>query len=484
MRRGMLCSSALVLLVALAGTACAVTGEAPERAEPSLVQVLHVSPDGTGDCSAPSPCGSITQALDRAEPGATVLLQDGVYGAQVIEAPVRASDWDQNVDVRPQTPGGAVVEGIEIKAPHVTVRGLTSTGDVYIRPAADNSGFVDMVVQGGTAYVTGADNAFLVRNRVMPADNQDGVQIKGLKGDNPMGLRIVENVIGPTRRTDGKSHLDCIQILGGSQILLQRNTLFHCASQGLLIASGAGGTVGQGIIVERNNIHGCPPGRSSMCDGFTAVLSGAPGLVFIHNTATGGSTKIAGRRSVIANNIISRMSRCPERGGDFENNLYLEANSCAPDDRSEEGRRVLLGTAGSLEAPADVHLRPDSAGVDRGSRYVGRGHSRTDIDGDPVDPATADVGADEAPELRLPKVVGAGGRVDLQVLTRPSAVVEVLFRPAGERQFAVRRRGRADRAGVFRASFNASVDHRVFAAVGTPPRLTNFALTQVRRVRS
>ncbi len=108
--------------------------------------------------------------------------------------------------------------------------------------------------------------------------------------------------------------------MGGSDIVIRYDTLFHCADQGIIVGSGATGTVGGTIDVERTQIQLCPS-RTSDCDGYNAIHIKAPKVVFVHNTVIDGGAVFDVPDLTLAANYFQSLGTC---SGTIEGNLIAD----------------------------------------------------------------------------------------------------------------------------------------------------------------
>lgn len=316
---------------------------------------LLVAPGASGDCSVKAPCGSIGAAFARASSGQVIEMAAGRYGQQDVEARPESALFSEAVIVRP-APGATVeVSGMEVFAQHLKVTGLYASGSLFIRPGAHHSGFEDMVTDGGTILVTAADNVVVRGNRVVPETDSDGIQIKGLHGVNPHNLLVEGNVVGPARRGPGRGHVDCIQLLGGEDVIIRGNVTFQCGTQSLIAGAGAGGTLPGPMLVENNVFHLCTV-RTLDCDGYNAVNVNLPNLTFRHNTVVAGGAVFNDVRGLdVQANYFESLKTC---AGEVQANLYA-ASACSPDASNLKGEATFIETHAE---PPDLRMVPGSIG--------------------------------------------------------------------------------------------------------------------------
>ncbi len=370
-----------VFAAASVGTAV-VVAPTPAAAGPT---VLHVAPHGVGTaCTAAAPCGSFAAAAAVAPAGAVVEVAPGSYPLQEIEVARPGGAAAANVVFRPAVPGTVRVAGIRSRTPSLTFEGFRVDGVVYFHPGADGDVAIANTID--QAYVTGADATAWYANVIRPSSpGPDAMQIKGLDGDQPLGVTVVGNRIGPAYRS-GSSHTDCIQILGGDDILIERNVFLPCADKVLQIRSGAGGTVGR-VTISTNFMGECRPRRDA-CNGYHAAVVAAEGndITFVHNTVNGSialseaSVPGGATRVRFLGNIADSLPCTP--GSDYN---LVRRGPCGPHDRVGAPRYV-----DGSEGVQDLHLLPGSPGTAMRSPYA----PRHDIDGE-TSCGSGDAGADQ-----------------------------------------------------------------------------------------
>jgi hypothetical protein len=231
----------------------------------------------------------------------------------------------------------------------------------------------------------GASHSFLRNSTVHPPVDSDGVQIKAYDGQNPDGVTVEHSVIGPTARGPKRVHVDCIQVLGGSNIVIRYDRLFRCADEGIIVGSGATGVVSGPIRVERTEIQLCPE-RTPACDGHDAIDITAPSVVFVHNTVIDGGTVFDAPDLIVAGNYFDNLKTC---GGSLESNLVYKTNCSSLPSSNARGQLDFVNADAMPPdlTPRNAMVLPDS------EKWVGGPYSAVDINGQVVDPATATVGA-------------------------------------------------------------------------------------------
>jgi len=299
------------------------------------------------------PGQSISAAVSAATSGSVIELASGNYAGETIKP--SSSAWSQNVVVRPASGASVTTGSLDVYAPGVTISGLNVTGMVYLRPSAHRSRVEDSRLRIG--YTTGADNTAWVRNTFLQPPGEDGLQIKGLLGDNAVGVLIEGNRFPQTPRV-GTSHTDNIQLLGAHDVIIRGNRVMGAASAAIQIGNGAGGTIGKVTIV--NNFLG----EYSAGGSYHAVIVGsgvAPNVTMLHNTIA-GSVAVAGtgdpRGMKVYGNIADQLPTNVTRDWNLDASAKI-------------GSRDVQGRANFVDRPSfDLRLTNNSAGVDAGSPWA------------------------------------------------------------------------------------------------------------------
>ncbi len=352
----------------------------------------YVSPGGSGNCTAASPCGSIDVALRSASAGGTILLASGRYPTQVIhDTGGRAAHFATNVTVEPASGANPVLASIVDYAPHLTFAHLrvdaTSSGfgsgygGVNITSQAPHSQLVNSHLTNATLSLSSSDVS-AVGNEIGPSQNYDGIDV----GNGANGVLISHNHIHDL--TVGASnpnnvHVDCVQIYDSANLTVTSNWLDNCTDRDLIFSPGRRWGV-TNVIVENNFMRGCV---TTPCQGSGYVVDArtAPGiwnltnLSFVSNTVVDGSTLIAANDPGLTfrDNIVSFLGNCMNVS---DHNLIAAYNRGLCKDPAFLGGTNLLQALPNFvnRSAGDLHL----AGADSRLRFaVQAAQPMTDIDG-------------------------------------------------------------------------------------------------------
>lgn len=380
---------------------------------------LYVATDGNdaSTCSQSSPCLTINAAYQKANPGDTIELAGGTYPNQSIEYRPDAENWptsgsveagfSSNVTVRPTSGATVTVSGIRVDSPHVTIKDMTSTAEVFLWLRA-KYGRAEKLT---SRYVSlNADNTALVKSRVFsprgtgPDASYDAVRLSGEGPGQPLpsGILLEDNDLGPALKSDkdicwkttdrsncpyGESdeHLDSVQGLGAKNLIIRRNLIREADSQSMALGDEFG--TNENVLVENNVIEGCSPPRAE-CEGYFAM--GAKGINFkvLNNTIKGSIYPENGpleTQGYFVGNIVSRL-QC--YAGYPRRTQNLVTSPAATDDLGGCPNNT-LGTP--TYAEDGRHLAAGSLGINFG---VLNG-SGTDMDCGSRTDGSVDVGADE-----------------------------------------------------------------------------------------
>jgi len=382
------------LLVMVSSVVALVVGTGSKSKPPSVPSPASLSsvryfvaPDGHGDCVSAA-CNTINAAVAKAKSqrasGAIIELAAGRYGAQRVDEVKDSEARSTVLTVQPAKGAEVTVQSVLLNAANVTLRSLSIDGSVKLSTLAVNSGLDHVITHRGTVFL-GSSHSFVMASAITPPTDSAGIQIKAYAGRNPTDIKIEGNTIGPTHRGPKRVHVDCIQILGGSDIVIRYNKLFHCADEGIIAGSGASGTVSGTITVERNDIQLCPT-RTADCDGFNAIIMKAPHVMFVHNTVIDGGTVFEVTDLTVAANYIENLKSC---SGVVESNL-IGSTQCADLPASNERGRLNFVNVDATPPNLTPRTVPSVPGL---SKWVGGQFASSDINGHKVDASSAVIGA-------------------------------------------------------------------------------------------
>jgi hypothetical protein len=377
--------------------------------------VVYVAPGGNDDnCArgvATRPCRTFGRGYEVARPGDTVSIAGGRYpDTQTLEFdPAKNRPPAVKLTV---ARGARVVVGGGLKfegASYVTVNGggrmtvremNASMADGH-RPSyltianvrafiLNNRTYPEPV--GGANYFLSVDHLTLRNIEIGPTCcHLDGLMIgAGNKGEpNPSHIVLDHLYIHdielscrdlPARyrsacnEPDTNEHIDCLQFLGGVDVVIQNSRFFGCSTSNIMTGSGNDGTFSDWTI--QNNLFGAlarPNNGVDITDGGPANSPWSGTIRILHNTFSTGSKGPAlilaegpgafqpGTIAHIAGNAGGLTRLCLPKTVNisvkFEDNMWGRFK-CGSSDTPGDVRLVRP----TLDAP-DLHLRPGSPGI-------------------------------------------------------------------------------------------------------------------------
>lgn len=359
---------------------------------------LFISPSGSdgGPCSRAEPCASFDRAYALARPGTVVEVRSGQYGPQTIEA--RGNRAGPRVVFRP-APGAKVtlrgelkirasylevrrmtVKEVEIprEAHHVVLRQIRNRG-IWMQGPSDISVIGGEVSCGVCAYhphiQDGGPPDFRPPRRIL----FDGVRFHDWHSASP------------------DQHTECLQILAGDGITIRNSVFRNCgtanggrgATASLHVSWLGRGPKTRNIRIENNFFFRSGNTYAIQAGDYTGLrlrYNSIVGPILVH----GGYGD--GKPVEIVGNVMGFDSCRGPRGGSgpvaplrYRHNV-LDGGRCGPLD--------VDAPSGFRDPRRNLHLRPDSAAIDRGAPGD---YPRRDIDGQPRPlGGRPDAGADEA----------------------------------------------------------------------------------------
>jgi hypothetical protein len=383
-----------------ANCSSAVGPSAPGSAsEPPATVFLSPSGNDSRDCRSPATaCASLSRAYAVASLGEVVELAAGSYPAQTLEGPKAADQRSAPLIVFRPAAGAAVTIGrLEIRVPHVELRGLEieefnarynveksgtyAAGDLTFRNIRTHHISLN-AVQGVRVIGT------TIGPNQLPSGewaSQDGVYVGAYPTDEhvPTDLLFERVHVVGIRKSDPDAHSDCIQFTAGVNVAI-RNSRFEDCEHADLMIKGDQGPI-DGFLIENNFLDDTLSAYYSI--NLYETDRGCRNVVLRHNTALQNIRTDACSGGSMTSTIqpSMRSDSCSGSTVKLDWNVYESGVPCGPHD-------LVSAVAFANRDVFDLHLRPGSAGIDRGAPG---GAPADDIDGQPRRGA-ADAGADEA----------------------------------------------------------------------------------------
>jgi hypothetical protein len=387
---------------------------------------VYVSPGGNDQsCTrgdAARPCKSFGRGYEVARPGDTVSIAGGTYSGT------------QNIDFDPDKGHAPAVKLTVARGAHVVVDGgLDFNGTSYV--TVDGGGrmrvreFNGIMVNGHRPAHLTIENlrAFVLNNRIYP---QAGAGSNYFLSPDHLTLRNIE--IGPTcchldglvigagnhgepnpthivldrlyihdvelscrdlparyrsgcHEPDTDEHIDCVQFLGGADVVIENSRFFGCSTSDIMTGSGNDGTFSSWTI--QNNLFGPlahPNNGVDITDGGPANSPWSGTIRILHNSFAGPALILAegagafqpGTTAYIAGNVGGLSRLCLPKTVNvtvtFEENMW-GGFKCGSTDLPGNVRYVRP----TFDAP-DLHLQAGSPGIRAVSPTI---EPRTDASG-------------------------------------------------------------------------------------------------------
>jgi len=342
----------------LAGLLLAGCGESPvaitHTGERPAALFVAGGATGTG-CTRQEPCGTFEAAYTAAKAGQVIEIAPGAYGKQLIPALPKPGSA---VEFRAKGKG-VEVEGLEIKADRVVVRGVTSTHnlDVTSDNPADPVEDVRLYdVHTATHYLLGARNFSWRRGSIGPSVDAKASMI----GGTPASHRVTYDRIKwhDATRTSADVHTECLLALGVQGLTIRNSRFTNCAVFDILLSRIGSDPAPRDIVIENTVLEASQDvgGKTA----YFAMMTGEDpldGLTLRNNTwDLGLALQGPVTRGVITGNIGRAASCAPSIR--YSHNVFT-------DKRCGSSDRVVRGAFSQFVDPAqgDWRLKPRAAAI-------------------------------------------------------------------------------------------------------------------------
>jgi hypothetical protein len=406
--------------------ACASSRSAPPSGAFQPPKLLFVAPTGSdsGQCTSTSPCVTLDRAYRVAQPGQTVQIADGTYGAQRIAAdPSKVGP--RRVIFRPETGAHPSFDDLDVFASHLEFQSLI-TSVWHTEPGAADVVFRNLTTR--LFFITSSRDISVIGGSVGPSVNQAS-EIRNCTNCTTIssGIRIDGVFFHDYVRTDPNVHMECLHAYPVQNMQVVNSRFSNCAIMDLFLANYGNAGDLSNIVVE-NNYFDSPGSRDGQLSaGYYAVMFeyGAASLSNVHLAYNsmlappiidGTSGKVS-NVAFIANVGAFSPWLCL-KGVTYARNVWTQA-SCSPTDTRAPSDFVQAGTL-------DLRLQPHAAAIGHGDPSD---FPRTDIFRNLRSPQAPDAGASQAePAAIVPGESIGGARLGMK-----RKDIEALYgRPTGQ----------------------------------------------------
>jgi hypothetical protein len=353
---------------------------------------VFVSPSGSDGnaCTQAAPCRSLDRGYRVAQPGQTVELAGGSYGAQSIAldaGKTSASD----VVFRPATGATVSFGWTEIRSSHMEFqsvdfaegwRAWNGISDLTFR---NTSGQKLMLYGTRQVSVLGGDYG--------PSHNEYSFISSPGPGQGDPGAIVIDGVRFHDYTRDGGVHTECVHVAAADGITIRNSRFERCSVMDVFFTLNVNSAAPPHDVLLENNFFGPPTG------GFYSVLfdrdydaNGQPipwNNVTVRHNSFGHQWTVEAGANAISNFVVAanagELANC-RAGVSFSRNVW-RGRSCSISDRN-------VTSVGFANAAAlDYHLAAGSPAIDAGDPAS---FPATDIDGQTRFSGMApDAGADE-----------------------------------------------------------------------------------------
>lgn len=211
---------------------------------------------------------SVQTAVTAANPGDTVCLADGTYGAMSLNATKAAP----GVTVRAEHPGQAQIGAVQLQGARLILAQFNVTGEIDLMPGSTGMTVDHNRITGGYMGInlptssTQVNDARITGNRFVGPFGEDAIRLNRYHDSDGDGVGILIEGNEFTNVRENGNHSDCLQAVWvGDHLIYRRNYLHDNQCQGFFVkdqATAVNTVTAEDNLMLRNNA-GCGPPATS-----------------------------------------------------------------------------------------------------------------------------------------------------------------------------------------------------------------------------
>jgi Protein of unknown function (DUF1565) len=228
---------------------------------------LYLSPSGSdsGSCTQSAPCKTLAHAYSVAQPGETVQLAEGTYTDTSLPL-TSGKTAAEPVVFEPEN--GATVKFskmLTVEAHGVELKGLSFSKELYFGANAEGDTSRDNALHNFEIISSGTKapkNISIVGGTAGPvadgSDNENNLIATNGPETTAVPTKItIEGVLIHEYTKVGEAHVDCLQIWGANELLIQDNTFKRCSVFDIFLQALPNGDAGtpKNVTIQNNYLE-------------------------------------------------------------------------------------------------------------------------------------------------------------------------------------------------------------------------------------